>query len=199
MDKAIRHFLQNVESLARLPLITDAETEQLLGPEVSQACAVMSHINQQKNLCGACQKRCCPLVKCELYDSRFSQCPIFEHRPLICRMHYCDQFIQTDKSFIREFADIYVNALVEAKIQGSQKVNLFDSPPLIRYAPQLLAAVGPALEAFKLGKLDEKATLQVMHKEAEKFRPASSFLNNIKETEETAAMWEDIKESFYRF
>jgi hypothetical protein len=199
MDKAIRHFLQNVESLTRLPLITDEETEQLLGSEVMQACAVMSQINRQKNLCGACQKRCCPMVKCELYDARFSQCPILEFRPLICRMHYCDQFIQIDKSFIREFADIYLNALVEAKLQGSQKVNLFDSPPLSRYAPQLLIAVGPALQAFREGKADEKATLQVMRAEAEIFRTDPSTINGITESKESAAMWEEVKQSFYKF
>jgi hypothetical protein len=199
IDVAIRHFLENVEGLARLPLLTDVEMEMLLGPEVARGSAVMAHLNLEKNICGGCEKRCCPMVKCELYDTRFSLCPIFDYRPLICRMHYCDRFVVSDKSFIQEFADIYLNALIEAKIRGSKKVNLFDSPPFSRYAQDWLAAVTPALNEFKAGTLGEADTLRIILFEAERYRTPASFESKIQESEEVARMWEGVRRSFHEF
>jgi hypothetical protein len=196
LDAAVRRFLQNVDSLTRLPLISDADYLLLLGPGVVEASAVMSRINGAKNLCADCPKRCCPLVKCELYDTRFSRCPIFEYRPLVCRMHYCDRFVQEDRSFIGEFADVYLNALIEAKVHGSRKVDLVDSPPFSRYAHELLEALRPALEAFREGRLEEKVALEAMRAEAERFRTPPSFAERIKETPEAAAAWEEVKKEF---
>jgi len=196
LDVAVRRFIENVDSLTRLPLISDSDYELLLGPQVVEASQVMSRINGAKNLCGGCQKRCCPIVKCELYNTRFSICPIFAYRPLVCRMHFCDRFVQEDRSFIGEFADVYLNSLIEAKVHGRKKVDLVDSPPFARYAPELLEALRPALEAFRSGRLEEKAALEAMGEEAARFRTPASFAERIKETAEAAALWEEARRFF---
>jgi hypothetical protein len=175
-----------------LPFVTDAEMVQLFGEDVLEANRDMSQYNSEKNICGDCTKRCCPMVRCELYDTRFSQCPVHNWRPLICRMHYCEKYIVGDGSFIREFADIYINSLLEAKLQGSQKVDLFDSPPLIRYAPSFIEAVSPCLSAFKEGRMDEPSALKLIQSEAENYRTAP-VINRPPESKEIQALWEELK------
>jgi hypothetical protein len=198
LDVAVRSFRQNVESLTRLPLLSEADFARLLGGEVVGACQAMSELNQEKRLCADCPKRCCPLVKCELYDTRFSQCPIFEFRPLICRLHYCDRFVLEDPSFIREFADIYVNGLIEAKMEGCQKINLFDSPPLARYALPFLKQIEPVLEDFRRSRIEEKTCLALLREEAEKFSTPNNFMDNLHESAEDRLLWEEFKQSFSR-
>jgi hypothetical protein len=182
LDKAVSRFLANADGLSRLPLMTDAEMLQIYGQEVMESSQEMANYNRQAQICLNCEKRCCLLVHCELYDTGFSQCPVYDYRPAICRMHFCDKFAIVNNSFVREFADVYINCLLEAKLEGSTKVDLFDSPPLSKYAPQFLAAVSPFLNAFKAGKLNEAAALQSINTEAEKFRTPSAALNKIAAT-----------------
>jgi len=179
MDRAISRFLKNVEALSRLPFLTDADMLMIYGEEVMEASAEMDRINRENGICTRCTKRCCPLVHCELYDTGFSRCPVYIYRPAICRMHFCDKFAVGDSSFVREFADIYINALLEAKLEGSLKVDLFDSPPLSRFAPDFLAAVTPCLNAFRAGNLSETEAMYIINKEAEKFRTSPDMLAKI--------------------
>jgi hypothetical protein len=185
LDKAIQHFLDNVERLERLPLISDEDMALIYGDEVMESIAVLSRYNSQEKACVKCAKKCCPLVRCELYDAGFSQCPILPFRPAICRMHYCDKFAVGDASFVKEFADIYLNALLEAKIQGSRKVDLFDSPPLNKFAPELVADISPLLNAFKDGTLDEASALREIHNKAARFRTSTAALDKAGKTDKS--------------
>jgi hypothetical protein len=179
MDTAVSRFVKNVEELKRLPLVTDEDKLLIWGEEVIESIAELSRFNQEDKVCQRCAQSCCPLVHCELYFPGFSRCPIFPYRPAICRMHFCQGFAVNDLSFIREFADIYLNSLLEAKLNGSRKVDLFDSPPLGKYAPQLVSAAAPAIKAFQEGRLDEAAALNLIQGEAARFlSPAESLIGN---------------------
>lgn len=179
LDRAVSRFLKRVESLSRLPLITDAEMLDLYGEEVTVSAGELAKYNREAGICSNCAKRCCLMVRCELYDTRFSRCPIHNYRPAICRMHFCEKFAVDDPSFIREFADVYINSLLEAKLENSRKVDLFDSPPLSRYAPELVTAVTPWLDEFKESRLDEASALQRIQEEAEKFRTSPEVMSKI--------------------
>jgi hypothetical protein len=169
IDRAINTFLRNVEGLSYLPFITDAEMTLLYGEEVTDSLAELARENIKIEICSHCQQKCCPLVKCELYDPGFSQCPVFEYRPPLCRMHFCDKFPIGDVSFIREFADIFLNSIIESQRQGSQKAALFDCPPLSRLAPEFVKNTSPWISAFKQGKMDEITVLTLIRAEVEKY------------------------------
>lgn len=179
MGKAIDRFVASVGSLSRLPLMTDADMLQVYGTEVMESSAEMVKLNHEAGICSKCTKRCCPLVRCELYDASFSQCPVYDYRPAICRMHFCDKFSLEDSSFVKEYADIYINSLLEAKLEGSLKVDLFDSPPFVRYAPGFLATVKPYLDSFKTGSLKETEALRLINVEAEQFRTPRARMEKI--------------------
>jgi hypothetical protein len=170
IDKAISRFVSNVDSLRRLPFITDGEMAVVYGEEVVESVNDLASYNAEANLCATCAQKCCPMVKCELYLSEFSQCPIHAYRPALCRMHFCESFPVGDVSFVREFADIFLNGLIEAKRQGSQKVELFDSPPISRHAPELVKACAAWIEAVKSGQMNEAAARALILTEVEKYR-----------------------------
>jgi len=85
--KAVRIFLERVERLTHLPLITDAEMQELYGEEVAAALDSLARMEQEKGFCRDCRARCCPAVRCELYAPEFDRCPIFDLRPPVCRLH----------------------------------------------------------------------------------------------------------------
>jgi hypothetical protein len=170
IDKAVSRFVANVDSLRRLPFITDAEMALVYGEEVVESLNDLAVYNAEANLCVKCAQKCCPTVKCELFLPDFSQCPIHPYRPALCRMHFCESFPVGDVSFVREFADIFLSGLVEAKRQGSLKADFFDSPPLARYVPELVKACLPWVEAVKSGQIGEAAGRVLILAEAEKHR-----------------------------
>ena len=179
LDQAVDRFVSQVETLTRLPFMTDAEMLLVYGEEVVESAGVLSLYNRDTRVCLDCAKRCCLTVHCELYDAGFSRCPVFEYRPAICRMHFCEKFTIGDRSFISEFADVYLNSLLEAKLQGSRKVDFFDSPPFSRYAPEFIAAISPFLDAFRKGLSEESETIKLIQAEADRFRTSQTTLNRI--------------------
>jgi hypothetical protein len=169
IDRAIERFLANVDKLEHLPFITDEEIASLYGEQVAESLAVLAMYNQKEKICQKCDHKCCPLVNCELYLPQFSQCPIYPYRPALCRMHFCDHFPVEDISFIREFADIFLNSLIEAKQAGKQKVNLFDCPPLGKQVPEFVRQVLPLVEAVKTGNFQEAPARDLIMAELEKY------------------------------
>lgn len=170
VNKAVSNFLAYFESLSRLPLITDAEMDQVFGTEVTLALAELEGYNQQGKLCQDCASRCCRLVDCELYTAELNRCPVQAFRPVLCRMHFCQKFALTYSSLVKEVGDIFLESLLAAERLGSKKASLCDSPPLGKYAPELVAAITPRIMAFKEGRLDEGSALGIIQSEAEKYR-----------------------------
>ena len=121
-EKAVVSFLEHVEQLSRLPLITDSETVELYGEEVAAAVAAMDQVNREGQICLNCQSRCCPACGCELYAPQFGQCPIYDFRPVLCRLHFCHRFSTAGRSIVVELGDIFFDSLSAGEQAGSDKV-----------------------------------------------------------------------------
>lgn len=184
MDKkrAIENFLEHVEYLDRLPLITDGEMDGLFGEEVSAAVAGLNNYNQAKEICMNCESRCCQATGCELYAAQFERCPIHDFRPVVCRLHFCHRFYDAGSSLLKELGDIFFDSLLAADRDGSTKVRLFDSPPLARCSPDLIAVTSPWVEAVREGSLSPEYAGELIRREAEKYRITSVFRGTFVET-----------------
>jgi len=172
--KTVGLFLKNIDRLSRLPLLTDPEMDCLFGPDVKAAIAVLDDYNRSKQLCAHCSKRCCLVARCELYAPEFNACPIHEIRPLVCRMHFCQQFQADCKSLIDQVSDIFFDCLLTADREGNPRVKLFDAPPLVLPAPLLVEKTAPLAQAVRDGKLEARKGLELIRREAEKYRTEDS-------------------------
>ena len=168
--KAITSFLEHVEQLPRLPLITDSEMRKLFGEEVTTALAEIDRFNQEEQLCLRCQNRCCPVCGCELYAPEFGRCPIYDFRPVLCRLHFCHRFNSAGRSVVVELGDTFFESLQAADQAGSAKVRLFESPPLARDAPELTEVTTPWVDSVRKGNLNPEYARKLICMEAEKYQ-----------------------------
>jgi hypothetical protein len=168
-EKAVNDFLQHVDWLVHLPLITDSEIGWLYGEEMAAAVAKLDSFNRQEKMCEHCQSRCCPACGCELYAPQFSQCPIYDFRPVVCRLHFCHQFNGAQSSLIRELTDIFFDSLATLERQGNTQVRLFDCPPLTRTVPDLVAVVSPWVNAVREGGLNPEYATKLIHQQAQEY------------------------------
>ena len=169
-EKAVSRFLERVDWLDRLPLITDAEMDDLFGDEVAAALAELDRRNQEEELCLHCDSRCCLACRCELYVPRFSRCPIQGLRPVLCRLHFCDRFRVAGSSLMDDLGDIFFESLLAADREGDPRVRLFEAPPLVGSAPDLIAVVSPWVKAVREGTLAPRYAGKAVHREAKKHR-----------------------------
>jgi len=172
MDKKmiVRQFADLLPTMKRLPFITDDEMLELYGAEVLETVAKLDKFGREQELCENCRDRCCALVKCELYLLEFGQCPVFELRPPICRLHYCHKFFPQDDTDLKELSDVFFDGLLLSQSRGDQRVDLFDSPPLARCAPGFIQSVMPVIEAVKEKQVTPGEAIEKIRQQAEKFR-----------------------------
>jgi hypothetical protein len=173
-NKAIASFMKHLEQLFRLPLITDAEMYQLYGKEVAAAVAEMDRVNHEEHICLNCPNRCCLGCGCELYAPQFGQCPIYDYRPVLCRLHFCHRFDAAGRSVIVELGDIFFDSLSAAEQAGSDKVRLFESPPLAPHAAGLITATADIVNAVRSNNLDPEHARRLINQQAEKHRTPST-------------------------
>ena len=150
-DRAVRTFLERLDSLRGLPLVTDAEMAGLFGGEVAAALAELDAVNRAGGICRRCREHCCRLVRCELYSPRFSNCPLYELRPVVCRLHFCHRFPGATASLMEDLSSIFFEAVLAAGRAGSPAAALFDCPPLGRVAPRLVAGAAPWMAGVRDG------------------------------------------------
>jgi hypothetical protein len=155
VTKETENFLKYFGRLSRLPQVTDDEMRQLFSEDANSALSKLEAHNQQEKLCARCVRRCCLLVDCEVYTPELSGCPIYPFRPLLCRMHFCNQFAQVYPLIVKELGDIFLESLLAAECLDKSKAAFFDTPPLKRFAPGQINAFESLLKDFKKGKLDE--------------------------------------------
>ncbi len=172
MDKqrVIRRYLENVPKLTRLPFITDGEMEQLFGEEVISTLEQISRYDEETHLCRDCQKRCCPVAQCELYDTHFASCPIYSLRPVVCRLHFCHLFQKDCAQMVTELSDIFFESLLAGEAAGISPTRLFDCPPIVRCAPEFVAVTAPTMQALKDGNIVSGEAVQIIIAEAQKHR-----------------------------
>jgi hypothetical protein len=167
VDRAVNRFLKHFESLSRLPLVSDAEMDGLYGEEVSEGLAELECYNQQEKLCQDCRSRCCQLVDCELYAPDLSRCPIYSFRPALCRMHFCQKFVPRYSALVKETGDVFLEGLLAAEKINGRRASLFDSPPLGKLVPHLVAVVLSQISAIRENRLDEASALRKIQAEVE--------------------------------
>lgn len=169
-EKAVTNFLQYIDRLTRLPLITDSEMSSLFGEEVVAAIEQLDRYNQEKQLCSDCVSRCCLACRCELYIPEFGCCPIHEYRPVLCRFHFCDSFREVGSSIIRELGDIFFDSLSAADREGSPRARSFESPPLAIAAPSLVTAISPWVKMVREDTADPANAVSAIMRVAERYR-----------------------------
>jgi len=174
--KVINSFLEHMEQLSRLPLITNWEMSELFGEEVVTALMQLDHFNQEKEVCLHCESKCCQAIDCEFYAPQFNNCPIFDFRPVVCRLHFCHRFYisTTDSSLIKVLGDIFFDGLLAADRDGSSRIRLFDCPPLGRVAPKLTAVTTPWVNAVRQDNLSPEQAKELIYQAADKYRIADS-------------------------
>ena len=168
-EYAVKTFLEQVKRLERLPLITDSEMRTLFGEEVAEVLDRLNRDNGEKQICQHCDNRCCQTINCEFHAPKFDQCPIHDYRPVVCRIHFCYRFDTGDNSIMEDLSNIFFDSLVAADRDGIPQVRLFDSPPLSRCAPELIAATSDWMNAVRDDKLDHIEAGRLISKEASKY------------------------------
>lgn len=171
---AIRCFLEHIEQLSRLPLITDLEMNKLFGEEVAAALTELHRYNLEEQVCLHCENRCCQAANCEFYAPQFSQCPIYDFRPVICRLHFCHRFHIDSNSLLQEISDIFFDCVLAADRYGSSQAQLFDCPPLAGSSPGLVAVAAPWVNAARAGSLNPEHAARLIRQSAEKYRTADN-------------------------
>jgi hypothetical protein len=162
LEKAVQSFLGQFESLVRLPFITDSEMEHLYGQEVTSGLAQLHRFNLDKGICRNCNDRCCRLVDCELYSEAFSGCPVHSYRPILCRMHFCQKFALEYPFLVKDLGDIFLEGLLAGQKIDSRKSNSLDSPPLTKFAPDLIEEISAHLTAIKENRLSETEAFKII-------------------------------------
>lgn len=169
IEKAINHFLSNVGRFTQLLLVSDGELEELFGGEVTEALAELERLDREEQVCWHCGGRCCRDIGCELYDSRFSQCPIYDFRPIACRLHFCHRFDVAGRSLVLALRDIFLGSLMAVELGDSVVLRLLDSLPLAGVSPELVAAISPWVAAVRQDNLAPERARGLIWQEAEKY------------------------------
>jgi hypothetical protein len=68
-----------------------------------------------------------------------------------------------------ELGDIFFDSLSTAEQAGSDKVRLFESPPLALHAVELITATSPLVDAVRKGSLDPEHARKLINQKAAKY------------------------------
>jgi hypothetical protein len=169
-DKAIESFLRHAGELVHLSLVTDSGLLKLYGEEVVTAIAELERSDREGDVCLRCGGQCCRDIGCELYAPQFHQCPIYEFRPIACRLHFCHRFDAADRSLVLSLRDIFLDSLTAVESRTGEAFTALDSPPLAGYLPEFVAAVVPRIDEVRCGLLSPEYARRLILKEARKCR-----------------------------
>ena len=172
--KAISHFLERVDRFPQVVLVSDEEVKELFGDEVVAALGELEGYGLEENMCAGCGGICCRDIGCELYASQFSQCPIHDFRPIVCRFHFCRRFDDTGKSLVIDLRDIFLGCFRAVDLWDSANLRSMDIPPLVEVCPELVNAVDHLVAAVRENRLNPQMVEQRICLEAQKYRKTSS-------------------------
>jgi hypothetical protein len=146
--------------------ITDAEFEELFGPQIARITRALGEIAAEK--CPACGGRCCQDIGCGLYLKKFTCCPIYDIRPRECRYHFCHEIsnAETLGPEERKILDGPVENLLNCDSEHvSEMFPLFPDFPLDAAG---LASLGikeeveSAIASFERGEVTEAETCRAL-------------------------------------
>lgn len=172
MDKAraITTFVERVEHFSQIVLITDKEIENLFGEEVSMVLTELERFMTQNRGCFDCGGACCNDIGCELYAPQYGRCPIYEYRPVACRLHFCHRLDDPYRPLIIELRDVFVGCHDAMDFSDCSNLRSLDSPPLGDGCPEFVAAVSPYTVLVRNGSLDPDYAAQKICREVERYR-----------------------------
>jgi hypothetical protein len=141
--------------------LTDAEFEELFGPEVSRLVKILN--TTAREICPPCNGRCCKEIHCVFYSDKLSSCPIFELRPRECRYHFCND-IFSKAPMSKEEKELMVKPIEELICGDRGEVArlffLFPEFPLDESGLMKMGikeAVMHIINAFEKGYVDEES------------------------------------------
>ena len=169
LQKAITTFIERTDHLTRLCLVTDSELLKLYGEEVIMAVSELGKFDREEGVCLRCGGQCCRDIGCELYAPQFNQCPIYEFRPIACRLHFCHLFNAADNSPAVALRDIFLGSLSAEEIRTGETLTPLDIPPLSRCMPEFTTAVVPWIDEVRHGSLSPERALVLIGEEAAKY------------------------------
>ncbi|MDM7999490.1 MAG: hypothetical protein QUS33_05675 [Dehalococcoidia bacterium] len=163
-------FMGAAGRFAKVALLTDAEVEELFGPETAAALAIFDHYSEESGLCASCGGICCSEIGCEVYSPLFGKCPIYATRPLLCRFHFCHRFDAVDKTLVVALRDVFLACYTAYQIRDGTIALSMNVPPLEMSCPTLVANTEPVMDAVRDGSLDPQEGSQLIRKEVERYR-----------------------------
>jgi hypothetical protein len=163
VNSAIHSFISNFEGLSNLPFLTDEELETLYGSQVTAALDQLELDNLKNQICNNCKKRCCLLVKCELYDADLGHCVVQPFRPALCRMHFCKEYEAENRQLVKELGDIYLETILAAAKIDRRKSDYFDCPSFMPLVPELTQKIRAQIVSIKEGRVIESQGLALIH------------------------------------
>jgi len=169
LQKAITSFIERADHLIQLCLVTDSELLNLYGEEVITAVTELGKFDREEGVCLRCGGQCCRDIGCELYAPQFNQCPIYEFRPIACRLHFCHLFNAADNSPALALRDIFLGSLSAEEVRTGEFLTPLDVPPIGRCMPELITKLVPWVDAVRHGNLSTEHALVLIREEAGKY------------------------------
>ena len=169
-QQAIASFEKNAKNLVRLPFVENREMEQLYGEEFARTLEKLNRLGREEQVCLDCPICCCAEHSCEFYAPQFNQCPIFDFRPVICRVHFCERFKIADKSIITEVSEIFLYGTHILAASGSARSIYFNPPPFAEAIPGLISSISPWVSKVRAGKINSQYGRRGIHREVSEYR-----------------------------
>ncbi len=116
------------------PFLRNDEFASIFGPEVVRDVNLLEQY--ASSACPSCRGKCCQMIGCELYSPYLDFCPIYEYRPLKCRLFFCSR-VTADEGSLR-IAEHMSNIILNRFGPGI----IFDSPPAVLDEQQLQQGMG---------------------------------------------------------
>lgn len=95
---------------ARYAFPTEEEFRACFTPMVMAAVEALQRCAVDR--CAACAGACCHEIGCGFRSPRFGSCPIFEYRPIACRLYYCRRILEDERLTAAD------KALLERPVSG---------------------------------------------------------------------------------
>jgi hypothetical protein len=78
------------------PFMRNDEFATIFGSEVVRDVNFLEQ--RASSACPSCRGKCCQMIGCELYSPHLDFCPIYEYRPLKCRLFFCPKVTADEES-----------------------------------------------------------------------------------------------------
>jgi hypothetical protein len=136
---------------------TDDEFKEIFTEEVIKATRALD--KYAKWICRTCGGKCCKAIWCGFYSEKFDSCPIYEYRPLKCRLYYCKEITENEDLTLeeKELLDKRVKNLSETI--KSRGIEIFFESPVKIGQKRWLTSLEMEEDAYKIVQAFEKGEI----------------------------------------